>query len=146
MNRASLVSAILLGLVSALFLLAWSAWWSPRQPHIHVSDVGAWTPPVIGVALFLALVNAVAEEAFWRAFFGAALLEGAASRPPAILGQGLGFGLMHLYGFPDGWLGVAATTVFGITAMLLSVRSGSIWPAIIAHGIADTAILIQILA
>jgi membrane protease YdiL (CAAX protease family) len=146
MRPAPLFGAMALGAASALFLLAWFAWWSPPQPHIHVSDIASWTPPVAVVAVVLALMNALVEEVFWRGFVSAALLETMTSCRAMILGQGLGFGLMHIQGFPDGWLGVASTTAFGVTAMILTLRSRSIWPAVVAHTVADVTILVQLLA
>ncbi|ABA58385.1 Abortive infection protein [Nitrosococcus oceani ATCC 19707] len=48
---------------------------------------------------------------------------------PVLLSSFL-FGLGHLY---QGWIGVAQTTLFGIVLAILTVRWGTLWPAIFAH-------------
>lgn len=137
--------ALAVGAISSAFLIAWFAWWSSPQPHVHVPDVASWTPPVAVVALFLATVNSLAEELFWRYSIATPLLT--ASRTwTAVLGQGLGFGLMHVDGFPNGWLGVVATAAFGMVAMLLVLKARSLWPAVLAHMFADLTILTHVLA
>jgi uncharacterized protein len=137
--------ALVLGATSWAFLAGWFAWWSPPQPHVHVPGLASWTPPVAVVALFLAAVNSLAEELFWRYSVAMPLLT--ASRTwTAVLGQGLGFGLMHVDGFPSGWLGVVATAAFGMAAMLLVLKARSLWPAVLAHMLADLTIVMHLLA
>lgn len=46
------------------------------------------------------------------------------------------FGLGHLY---QGWVGVAQTTLIGIVLAVLTLRWKTLWPAILAHALLDTA-------
>lgn len=51
-----------------------------------------------------------------------------------VLASSLLFGLGHLY---QGWMGVAQTTLIGIVLAVLTLRWGTLWPAIIAHALLD---------
>jgi membrane protease YdiL (CAAX protease family) len=48
----------------------------------------------------------------------------------AVLASALLFGLGHLY---QGWLGILQTTALGVVLGALTLRWGSLWPAILAH-------------
>jgi membrane protease YdiL (CAAX protease family) len=62
----------------------------------------------------LAILNAICEECtsrgFWRREFE---LTARCTRFQSNLLQGIIFGLWHYFGIPNGWYGVALTTVFG---------------------------------
>ena len=57
---------------------------------------------------------------------------------PVLLSSVL-FGLGHFY---QGWVGVLQTTLAGIVLARLTVYWGTIWPAIIAHGLLNTLSLL----
>ena len=64
----------------------------------------------------------------------------------AVVCQAMGFALMHVQGVPGGATGVLLTGAFGLAAGAVTVRSGRVGAAIVAHTIADTVILVSILA
>lgn len=86
-----------------------------------------------GLVIVLAFVG-VYEEVFARGFLlrrCRTLLGG--STGPVVISSVL-FGLGHLY---QGWIGVGQTTLIGLVLAILTLRWGSLWPAIIAHGLLD---------
>jgi membrane protease YdiL (CAAX protease family) len=56
---------------------------------------------------------------------------------PVLLSSAL-FGLGHLY---QGWIGVAQTFAIGVILAFLTVRWGTLWPAILAHASVNTVSL-----
>lgn len=86
-----------------------------------------------GLAVVLAFVG-VYEEIFARGLLLSRcriLLRG--TWPPVLVSSLL-FGLGHLY---QGWIGVGQTTLVGIVLALLTLRWGTLWPAIAAHALLD---------
>lgn len=64
---------------------------------------------------------------------------------PALAVQSLAFGAMHWRGYPSGPDGVLLTVLFGALAGLLVLRSRSVWPAVVAHTLADVTVLLHLL-
>jgi membrane protease YdiL (CAAX protease family) len=94
-------------------------------------------PPglVLPVSLFVGLY----EEILFRGFLLARLrvLAGGSAVAPVCLTTAL-FGLLH---FPQGVVGVAQTGAVGLVLALVVVRSGTVWPAVLAHATIDTVSL-----
>lgn len=98
---------------------------------------------VLPLAAAINLVPALGEELGWRGWLLPKLLPLGAV--PAILISGVIWGLWHAplillgYNYPGapGWLGLTAMvgtcTVFGAIFGWLRIRSGSVWPAALAH-------------
>lgn len=96
------------------------------------------------VAAFINAIPALGEELGWRGWLLPQLLP--LGTIPALLISGLIWGLWHAplvllgYNYPGvpGWLGVilmvGMCTVVGAIFGWLRIRSGSIWPAALAHG------------
>lgn len=107
------------------------------------------------VAALINLVPALGEELGWRGWLLPRLMP--LGTVPALLITGVIWGVWHAplillgYNYPDapGWLGVAAMvgtcTVVGALFGWLRLRSGSVWPAALAHaafnGAAGTSLL-----
>lgn len=109
-----------------------------------VLESSPWWLVVVAVAAFV-LVNAAAEEAVFRGV----LLEAMAATGPlslAVAVQALGFGLIHLRtGFPNGPLGMALASLFGLLLGLLRIHTGGLlapWVAHIGTNLAMAAIMI----
>jgi membrane protease YdiL (CAAX protease family) len=95
------------------------------------------------LAAFVNLVPALGEELGWRGWLLPKLMPLGAL--PAVLVSGVVWGAWHAplvllgYNYPDapGWLGVAAMivmcTLVGTVFGWLRLRSGSVWPAALAH-------------
>jgi membrane protease YdiL (CAAX protease family) len=96
----------------------------------------ATIPPslVLPVSLFVGLY----EEVLFRGFLLGRLraLSGGALVPVAVT-TAL-FGILH---FPQGVAGVAQTAAIGLVLALVVVRTGTLWPAILAHATIDTVSL-----
>lgn len=78
---------------------------------------------------------AVVEEVFYRGLFtlyAAALL--GVSPWWLVVPASVAFGNGHRY---QGWLGVVATTGVGLALSALTIRTASLWPAIVVHTLVD---------
>lgn len=85
-------------------------------------------------ALFSAFVG-LHEEVLFRGFIMGRLKAILRSNVGAVLISSLIFGLLHFY---QGPIGVVQTTSVGIVLATVVIRSGSLWPAILAHAAFDT--------
>lgn len=95
------------------------------------------------MAAFINLIPALGEELGWRGWLLPKLMP--LGTLPALLVMGVVWGLWHAplillgYNYPDapGWVGVAAMVVMcvlvGAVFGWLRLRSGSVWPAALAH-------------
>ncbi|KUP97264.1 CPBP family intramembrane glutamic endopeptidase [Thermobifida cellulosilytica] len=104
----------------------------------------------VAVGAFLNLLPALGEELGWRGWLLPRLYRFGAV--PALLASGVVWGLWHAplvllgYNYPGapGWLGllmmVGMCVVVGTVFGWLRVRSGSVWPAALAHGAFNAAI------
>jgi uncharacterized protein len=57
----------------------------------------------------------------------------------------LGFGLLHLHGYPDGTVGAALAAGYGLLLGLLRPRAGGLLACRITHMVADSVIFVFIL-
>lgn len=126
-------------LLSGSALTAWALLARPAvSPFL---DTLRSMPPAAAVAgiLVFALVNSACEEAV---FTGAFLheLRSVLDVRIALGVQSLGFGLMHVQGFPSGPVGVALGTVYGVMLGVIRLRSRGMVAPYAAHVIADVTI------
>ncbi len=125
--------------VSAVALAGW-AWLSDPDPGPYL---GALRDRPAIVALFgvlaFSLANSVVEEAVFRGVFQTELT-GLLPAAAAIGVQAVGFGLLHLTGFPSGWLGVLLATVYGLLLGLIRHRAGGMLAPYLTHVLADLTI------
>lgn len=99
--------------------------------------------PFAGIAAMMFFVG-VYEEIMARGFLLSRCRIALGGVGGPVLLSSLLFGLGHLY---QGWIGVLQTTLFGIVLAALTVRWGTLWPAIFAHATLNTlslAILEQV--
>lgn len=96
---------------------------------------GLSLPGLVGILVFVG----VYEEVFARGLLlerCRALLGGTLA---PVLVSSLLFGLGHAY---QGWIGVGQTTLIGLVLAVLTIRWGTLWPAIIAHALLDIASIV----
>ena len=127
--------AFLAGLASLLLI------WDPASARGPMSF-----PSVRAFALTAAytlLLHASLEEIFWRGVF----TEVESARPlPALLGNAVTFYLVHVIVLTNavggwGWVAALPTAIAGLAWGWVTIRTRSIWPALVSHWAADAAIL-----
>lgn len=139
------IVAISIGGASAATL--WVVWLSPLLATVWLRPgllpEALIHPPALLVASvgFLALANAIFEEALWRGAVNHGLMAAGIGRITALCIGSAAFGVAHLHGAPPGLLGVALASVFAFSMSLLTAWSQSLVPGIVAHAIVDIAIL-----
>jgi hypothetical protein len=105
-----------------------------RQARMHPLLI------VAPLGVLFAATNAAAEEVFFRGAFMAGLVD-AAGLATALSIQAASFGLLHLGGFPSGWVGVMLAAAYGAMLGMLRIRARGLLAAWIAHSFADLAII-----
>ncbi|TGK09612.1 CPBP family intramembrane metalloprotease [Leptospira selangorensis] len=140
------VSKQVLGL-SALFVLSASIalflWFYLLDPDI--SDIKENFPKgdiplLIAAGIGFAIINAIAEEFLFRGILLEALLTARCSLFWALVFQALSFGILHLHGFPRGWVGVGLAGIYGLMTGLIRILSKGIYYPVLVHIFADITI------
>lgn len=127
----ALVAGVLMALLGGV-LTQWLA--HGRTLSQDVSVMGGQASPAIRVllAVLMVCVAPLVEELIFRGV----LLSGLMQRMQAgwaILVSALVFGLMHLADFGFVWYAIPALAGLGVVLAWLRLRSGSLWPAVVAH-------------
>jgi membrane protease YdiL (CAAX protease family) len=100
-------------------------------------------PPVLAVAavvILAAVLNAAAEELFWR---GAAmrLLADSGHRTPTTIGlQAVSFGAAHAAGLPGGVPGAVGALGLGLLLGVLRLRPSGVRGCVVVHTAVDVAL------
>lgn len=138
---------LLLALAAGLGILFWYTQLDGLFLSSDTARLTAIQAPLVQYAVLVgaAAANAVHEEFLWRYLWldlarAGAALHTAPGRT-ALVVTSVAFGAVHLYAIPNGLLGVALTTAFGVAAAYLRLRSGSLAGVIGAHFIADCVLL-----
>lgn len=135
-------SALVLGVLSLAPLLVDPAPYGElyRRTLFPGGRTGLWFPLF---AAYTLLVHAPLEELFWRA---AVTDPDRVALPPALMGNAVFFGLLHAVPLgivlgPEGVLFSIPTAAAGALWAFVTIRSRSLWPALVSHWGADAAIL-----
>ncbi|MEI1276984.1 type II CAAX endopeptidase family protein [Leptospira venezuelensis] len=97
-------------------------------------------PVLIAAGIGFAIINAIAEEFLFRGILFEALMTARFSLFWALAVQALSFGILHLYGFPRGWVGVVLAGIYGLMTGLIRILSKGIYYPVLVHFFADITI------
>lgn len=95
----------------------------------------------VAAAIAVAMFVGLHEEVLFRGFILGRLQSALRSSAGAIIASSVIFGLLHGY---QGIIGVFQTGTVGIILGVLTVRTRTVWPAVLAHGMFDTVGLLLI--
>lgn len=107
------------------------------QPPPNLGDFTRLLPREPGElpgAALVALCAAISEEAFFRLLLPLVCTGLGAAPMLGFVGAALLFGAMHRY---QGWLGMAATGLFGLLLAWTYLASGTFWVPVAVHLVAD---------
>ena len=130
--------------VSSAALYAWYILLRPSLSEWR-NAIPTQNPAMIALAGFgFAIVNAAIEESIYRGIVMNAL--------EAVLGRGLlslviqslSFGMVHLYGIPSGWIGVAMASVYGFMLGLVQRHSEGLLAPFSTHVAADLIVFVMV--
>lgn len=127
-------------IVSSVALILWFRLLNP-----DITDLEKLLPTkniylIILLGLGFSLFNAVTEELIWRGIIWDGLKTIYEKSAFVIIVQSIGFGLIHINGFPRGWLGVGLACIYGLFLGLIRYKTKGILYPIIAHIFADAVI------
>jgi membrane protease YdiL (CAAX protease family) len=117
---------------SGMLALGWAMDRLPAHGAAKTLDIlFPRTPFEVGVWLLTAVSAGFCEEFVFRGYVLRQLLALSDSTAAAVLGQGVVFGVMHVY---QGWIPVLQITVLGIVFGVLAVWRRTLRVGMIAHG------------
>lgn len=132
-----LALAVTLGLGAPLF----GGWLTQLLAHGHavtqnIQQLGADTPPAWRIALVVVVVGVgpVVEELLFRGVLLSALWQRWQTGWAVALSS-LTFALVHLPGLQWQWFALPDLLLLALALAWLRLRSGSIWPGVLAHGV-----------
>lgn len=133
---AFFIVAILAGLVAPMFGGFMTQWFAHGHKVTQdIQQLGSQTPPGlrIGLVVLVVTLGPVVEELLFRGVLLSALLQRWSVWPAVLLTSAL-FALAHLSGLGFHWYAVPQLFLLALLLAWLRLHSGSIWPAVVAHG------------
>lgn len=133
---AFFIVAILAGLAAPVLGGLMTQWFA--QGHAVTQDIqqlGGQTPLGLRIALVVLVVSLgpIVEELLFRGVLLSTLLQRWRVVPSVMLTSAL-FALVHLSGLQFHWYAIPQLFLLAVLLAWLRLRSGSIWPAVVAHG------------
>lgn len=133
---AFFIVAILAGLASPLLGGWMTQWFAQGHPVTQdIQQLGGQTPFGLRMALVVLVVSLgpLVEELLFRGVLLSALLQRWSVATSVLLTSSL-FALVHLSGLQFHWYAVPQLFLLALLLAWLRLKSGSIWPAVVAHG------------
>lgn len=132
-----LVLAVVAGLAAPLLgglLTEWLAHGHPVTQNIQ--QLGGNTPLGLRIPLVLLVISLgpLLEELLFRGVLLSALLQRWRTGWAVLISSSI-FALVHLPGLQFGWYALPELTLLAMVLAWLRLHSGSIWPAVLAHGV-----------
>jgi len=93
------------------------------------------------LAVVFSMINAAVEETIYRGVLLHALDAALGAGWAAVGVQAAPFGLMHLHGFPRGWIDVGLATIYGLMMGILRRRARGMLAPWVGHVAVDTSIV-----
>lgn len=133
---AFFIMAILAGLVAPVLGGLMTQWFAHGHKVTQdIQQLGSQTPQGLRIALVVVVVSLgpVVEELLFRGVLLSALLQRWSVWPSILMTSAL-FALVHLSGLGFHWYAVPQLFLLALLLAWLRLHSGSIWPAVVAHG------------
>ena len=131
---------LLVAVSSAAGLVAWTILAQPDLERAMAMVPEAPAAVLVLGAIGFAIVNATLEELVFRGVLQSSLAEATGSMPVAIVLAAAAFGLAHLHGVPNGWLGAAMAGTWALVLGWVRVRTRGLVTPILGHIVADLVI------
>jgi membrane protease YdiL (CAAX protease family) len=131
-----LALAFLVGLAAPVLGGLLTQWFAQGHPLTQdIQQLGGRTPLSLRLPLVLLVISMgpVLEELLFRGVLLSALLQRWPVVPSALISSAL-FALVHLSGLQFQWFALPQLMLLALLLAWLRLRSGSIWPAVVAHG------------
>lgn len=128
--------AVLVGLAAPVLGGLLTQWVAQGHPVTQdIQQLGGRTPLGLRLPLVLLVISLgpVVEELLFRGVLLSALLQRWRVVPSVLITSAL-FALVHLSGLQFQWFALPQLMLLALLLAWLRLRSGSIWPAVVAHG------------
>lgn len=139
-NRGIVVLSIITIFVSSGALIVWVFIFKPDLADLYKMVPTSSILKIILIGLLFSIFNSVWEEITFKGILWSNT-ENLFSKPwLLIIFQGLLFGIIHLNGFPRGWIGAGLAACYGIALGFLKQLSNGLIVPMIVHFFADATI------
>lgn len=144
-DKISLFLIISTIIISGIALILWFNFFKPNIPNLEKMLPTTNLALLILLGIVFAFFNSLTEELVWRGILWDALNISFKSPILIITIQAIGFGLIHLGGFPSGWVGVSLATIYGLFLGIIRYRTKGIFYPVLTHFFADLVIFFIII-
>jgi len=144
--RSALLSLAVV-IVSSAALVFWALWTEPDLTPVTAlipAGVGLWAL-ILGGIVF-SLVNGFVEELIYRGIRWAGVATTVSNPWAVLIIQAAFFGTAHMWGVPNGPLGMGLAFFYGLMTGILRKYSGGIIMPTVAHIFADLTIFLMLLS
>jgi uncharacterized protein len=137
-------ATLMIIIVASTALLLWYVFREPDLSKVTERLTAFPYPSLVLFAVVFSIFNALLEEILFRGILYEAL-DAEFGLWPAILTQGVFFGIVHAQGIPSGLLGVLLASSYGVLLGWLRHLSGGLLWSFIAHIFADATIFLIVM-
>lgn len=137
----ALVLAAGLVVVTSVALVAWVILARPDLDDLRASMPDSLVG-LLAVGALFSVANAVWEEVTFKAVLWDQMTEQGFTVVTIVVVQALLFGLVHLNGFPRGWVGAGLAAVYGAAVGVLKTWTKTLGLPIVVHVFADATIFV----
>ena len=144
-DARSWVLMVVVVVVTVAALLVWQHLFDRELPATYAGLVeGRPVWQVAGAGAAFLLVNSFIEDSIFSGLL-LTLLDKFFPRWVAVLVAAAFFGVLHLQGVPDGWIGVVMAGLWAVLLAALRHRTGGLVATYLAHAAADATIVAMLL-
>jgi membrane protease YdiL (CAAX protease family) len=130
--------------VASAALVFWYVLFAPDLHELTYLLTRCSLPSLIVLGVVFSVVNALLEEILFRGILYEAL-DAEYGLWPAVVMQGIVFGIIHAQGVPRGTVGIVMASIYGVMlGWLRHLSGGLLWP-FVAHIFADATIFVLLM-
>jgi membrane protease YdiL (CAAX protease family) len=141
-DRASIVLSAVTAIAASSSLILWVFLSNPDLSDLYLMVPTNSLLVVAIVGLLFSVFNSIWEEITFKGMLWDSSMGVFKNAAAVIVFQGILFGLVHLHGFPRGWIGAGLAAIYGMALGVLKHRTKGLLLPMVVHFFADATIFV----